>query len=330
MEKRQLGRSGLTTIPLALGTVTFGREIDEDSAYRILDYAVERGITFIDTAEAYGGGQAHDTHPDITHTPGDGYEVTQEMSSSEAVIGRWLKSRGVRDQLTLCTKVSFGGASPENIASKLEESLDRLNTDHVDVYKLHSPDHDTPVDETLDALTGHVSDGRIGTIGASNHTADDLQQALDASARGEYARYEVIQPQYNLAHQPGIDDILDLCLREEMAVTSHMPLGAGFFTGKYVNDMSRLPKATRFFIMPGHATLYFTEKNFEILAKLQAKAAELKVPMTRLAMAWVMTHPAITAPLVGARERAHIDNAFAAYEMGLDPELREEMTSWTG
>lgn len=329
MHKKELSASGLYTIPIALGTVTFGREINEESAYRVLDYAVERGITFFDTAEAYGGGQAHAGHPNLVHEPGDGYEVTTEMSSSEAVMGRWIKSRRVRDEIVLCTKVSSGGASPQNIEKKLYESLERLNTDYIDVYKLHSPDHETPVDETLNVLTEYVSKGIIKTIGASNHTVHDLKHALEVSTAGGYARYDVIQPQYNLAYQPGINDILDLCLKENMAVTSHMPLGAGFFTGKYSYDKSQLPKGTRFFIMPGHADLYFTEKNFEILGKLQAKAIELKIPMTRLAMAWVMTHPAITAPLVGAREKSHIDNAFAAYNMGLSSEVREEMTSWT-
>ena len=166
MEQRPLGRTGLTISAIGLGCVTFGREIDEDMSYRIMDYAVEKGITWLDTAEGYGGGNARAYRRDRLGVD-DIREVSGEMGSSECILGRWMQSRGCRDQMILCTKVSTGN-QPENIHRALSDSLDRLGTDYVDLYKLHKSDPDVPIDETLGALTEHVEAGRIHVIGCSN------------------------------------------------------------------------------------------------------------------------------------------------------------------
>ena len=336
IDKKPLGRSGKEISGIGLGCVTFGREIDEDQSYRILDYAVEKGITFLDTAEVYGGGQARQGRKQ-TYGVDDVRETTGEMSSSERIVGRWMQARGSRGEVTVCTKVSTGG-SPENIARALRDSLENLRTDYIDVHKMHSWDNDAPIDETIAGLSVGVNAGQVGVVGCSNYSAAQIQAALDASAKGGHARFQITQPPYNVARPPSAyghtsreeveDEILPICRREGIAVTPYSPLGAGFLAGKYVNDKSKLPSRTRFDVSPGHADIYFTDRNFGIVEQLRAKADELGVPMVRLAMAFVMTHPDVTAALVGARETRHIDNAVEAYEMGLDPELRAEMAAW--
>ena len=327
MQQKPLGRSGQTASAIGLGTVTFGREIDEATSCRVMDYALERGITFFDSAEGYGGGQSRHTRKTYFGID-DEREVTGEISSSERIIGDWLAKTGNRDRITLCTKVGSGG-SPENIRKALDASLNRLQTDRVDVYKMHSPDDKVPIGETLAALTEQVNAGRVRTIGCSNHSAAQLREALDASAADGYARYEVTQPAYSLVARQYEADLFPLCLQEEVAVTSFSPLAAGFLSGKYTPDRASIPAGSRFHIAPAHADLYYSDANFETLARLRAKAAELGVPLVRLALAWALTHQAVTCVLVGARTTAHIDNAVEACQMGLAPELRQEISSFS-
>lgn len=326
MDQKPLGRTGKTISGIGLGCVTFGREIDEEQSYRIMDYAVERGITFFDSAEGYGGGNARSGR--LAAGTDDVRETTGEMSSSERIIGTWMRSNGARGQVTICTKVGSGG-SPENIKLKLAASLDRLQTDRTDVYKMHSPDEGVPIAETLGALDAEVRAGRIGCIGGSNYDGAQMRESLDASAAHGYARFEITQPIYNLAHPEHEADLFPICQEEEVAVTPYSPLGAGFLAGKYRRgDRTAIPPRTRFDTVPGHIDVYFSDRGFNVVDALRVKSEEVGTPMVKLAMAWAMTHPAVTAVLVGAREMRHIDNAIEAYEMGLDPELRAEMSAW--
>ena len=327
MDQKKLGRTGKTISGIGLGCVTFGREIDEEQSYKIMDYAVEKGITFFDTAEGYGGGQAREGRRSATGVD-DVREATNEMSSSERMIGGWMRVNGTRDSITLCTKVGSGG-SPENIQRALTASLERLGTDSVDVYKMHSPDTTVPIAETLGALDEHVKAGRVGCIGGSNYDGAQMRESLDASAANGYARFEITQPIYNLSVADAQDDLFPICSAEEVAVTPYSPLGAGFLAGKYTRgDRTAIPKRTRFDTAPGHIDIYFNDRSFNVVDALRAKSEEMGVTMVKLAMAWAMTHPAVTAALVGARETRHIDNAIEAYEMALDLELRAEMSAW--
>lgn len=327
METRRLGRTEVSISEVALGCVTFGREIDEETSHEVMDYAYESGITFFDTAESYGGGQSRQTRRD-RHGVHDAREVSGEWSSSERIIGDWMRSRGVRDEITICTKVSTG-ASPGNIARALDTSLDRLKTDRVDIYKIHSPDADTPIGDSLQALTSAVAAGKIGVIGCSNFSGQQLGEALAASAANGYARFEVTQPPYNLVQREAERDLYPLCVAQDISVTPYSPLGAGFLAGKYTRDTSDIPQGTRFDIAPSHADLYFSEANFRIVDRLRKASEELGVPMVRLAVAWAMTHPAVTSVIIGARSPAHVDNALEAYRMGLDRNLRRTMSSWS-
>ena len=327
LEQKPLGRTGRTISAVGLGCVTFGREIDEETAYRIMDYAVDNGITFFDTAEVYGGGQARRYRKEAFGTE-DEREASGEMSSSERIVGRWMSSRGCRDDVTLCSKVISGGDA-DSISRALDGSLERLGTDHVDIYKMHEPDPDTPIAETMAAMTAEADAGRIGVVGGSNYSAAELREVLDASAAGGYRRFEIVQPPYSLALPDAEEELFPMCAREEIAVTPFSPLGAGFLTGKYNPDRSTIPLTTRFGVMPFHIDMYFTDRNFRTVDRLREKASELGLPMVQLAVGWAMTHPAVTSVIVGARTTEHIDNALRAYEFGLDPALREEMSGWT-
>ena len=325
MEQIPLGRTGRTIGALLLGSVTFGREIDEEQAHRVMDYAVEKGIDSIDTAEQYGGGQARQSRKERLGFE-DCREVSTEMSSAERIIGRWLRSRGCRKEITLCSKVSTGG-SAKNIVLELERSLDRLATDYLDVYYMHVPNRDVPIDETLDALTSEVRAGRIGVIGCSNYSAAQLQEALDASTAGGYNRFEILQPPYNLVQPEAEAELFPLCRREQISVATYSPLGAGLLTGRFDPDRP-IPAGTRFYVAPDYIDIYFTERNFRIVARLREKAAELGIPMVRLASAWTMSHPDVTSVVIGADTTQHVDEALAAYAMALDPDLRSEMSAW--
>ena len=327
MQDLPVGGSGVSVSAVGLGGGNWGREVDEETSWRVMDYAVERGVTFFDTGDLYGGGQSFETRKRLYGTD-DQRETTLEMFSSEKIIGRWMASRGCRDEVTLCTKVGSGG-SAENIAGSLARSLDHFQTDRVDIYKLHRHYDDTPVDETLGALADEVSAGRARTIGAANHTAAQVEEALAASERHGWPRFEVLQLPYSLAGPDIEDDLLPLARREGAAVTAYSPLAAGFLTGKYDRDPDKWPRNSRYHIMPGHADQYFSDRNFRILDLLKEKEAELGIPSIQLAMAWAITHPDVTAVLIGARTAEHIDNAVAALERGMDPDLRQEMASWT-
>ena len=327
MDQRPLGRTGSSISAIGLGTVTFGREIEEEASWPILDYAIEKGITFLDTAEAYGGGNSK-VGRIASYGIDDQREVTQEMHSSEKILGRWMKARGCRSEITLCTKVN-SGSDAENIPKALAASLERLQTDSTDVYKLHSPDLNIPIEETLAALNEEVLAGRIGVIGCSNFSGAQLREALEVSRSRGYARFEITQPPYNLAQKEVEKDLFPLCREEEIAMTPYSPLGAGFLAGKYSSADAELPEGSRFHIVPDHGDIYFKDENFRMLERLRQKADEMGLPMVRLAMAFVMSSPDVTCTLVGARKFDHIDNALAACEMELDPELRAEMAAWT-
>mgnify|MGYP001286802300 CR=1 FL=1 len=326
MEHRKLGRTDMSLSFIGLGCVTFGREIDEESSIAILDYAQGKGINWLDTAEAYGGGNARSYRKNVLKVS-DVRETSDIMGSSEIIIGKWMKSRGCRDDFIICSKVSSGN-SPDNIGRALEVSLDRLQIESVDIYELHSPDDTVPIDESLGALNELVRTGKVRTIGCSNFNASQLQEALRVSEQNNFERFEVIQPPYNLADPGAQDELFPLCIKEEVAVTTYSPLAAGFLAGKYTADRNAFPKGSRFDVIPGHADVYFNERNFRNVERLRDLANSLNIPMVKLAMAWVMGNRDITSVIVGARTVAHLENAFEAAELGIDRELLKEMSSW--
>ena len=311
--------------PIGLGGGNWGREIDEDASWRVMDYAVEHGVSFFDTGDVYGGGQSRQARARLYGT-GDIRETTLEMNSSEMILGRWMRARGCRDEITLCTKVGTGN-TPENIRSALAGSLERLGADHVDMYKLHRAD-DTPIDETLSALSEEVDAGRTRVVGCSNFSAEQLVEALETSRANGHRRFDVIQPPYSLALPDADEEIFPICEQDNVAVTAYSPLGAGFLTDKYTPDRSGIPKGSRYDIMPAHADQYFSERNFRVLDLLREKAKELQTSMIRLALAWAMHNPTVTSILIGARTPEHVDNALAARDIAMGDDLWREMRRW--
>ncbi len=315
METRALGRTEIRAPRLGLGCATFGREIDEATSFAIMDYAVEHGITLFDTAEAYGGGQAKEyrrTQLEID----DEREVSAELHSSEKIVGRWLRSRGVRREVVLVTKVSTN-FTRSHVREAIGASLERLQTDYVDVYLMHQFDAKTPIEESLAALDQVQREGLARAAGCSNFSGAQLREALEASRRLGLGRLEVTEGICNLAAPDAVTDLLPLCRTEEIGFLAYSPLGAGFLTGKYTPDRTNLPRGTRFHVIPGHVDVYFSERNFGVVSRLHAAAARLGVPAVRLAMAWVLSHPEVTTVLCGARTTAHLDNALAAVETEL-------------
>lgn len=295
MEYRPLGRTGMTVSALGLGCVTFGREIDEAASFAVMDQALARGITLFDTAEAYGAG------------------------ASETVVGRWLQARGTRDRIVLATKVS-GHLTAERILTSAEASLHRLQVEQVDLFQLHRFDPDVPFNEMLEALNQVVVRGWAKAIGCSNFAGWQLAKALWQQDVHGWARMESVQPNYNLVERDIELELLPLCADQEVGVVTYSPLGAGFLTGKYFPDAA--PSAeTRFGRLPGHQSIYFKPMGWRVLENLRAQSAATGIAMHHLALGWVLRQPGITSVLVGARTPAHLEQAFTAQTMQLEPEL---------
>lgn len=302
MEYRQLGRSDLKVSAIGLGAVTFSREIDDATAFTIIDHALDRGINLIDTAEAYNKG------------------------GSENVVGRWLKESGKRDNVVLATKM-LPPLTAERIPQAAEASLRRLQTDVIDLYQIHAFDKNTPMDESLAALGKLVDEGKVRYLGCSNFAAWQLCKALWRADVNGLPRLESVQPNYNLAIREIEQEMLPLCADQQIGVISYSPLGAGFLTGKYSTSWTA-PQGTRFDIIPDHWKVYENGRSMERMEKLRGKAAESGRSMVQLALAWVLGQPGITTTLIGSRSTAHIDQAFEAAEAGMSAELRAELNSW--
>lgn len=325
MDTSPLGKSSLVIPRIALGSSNFGREIDEKTSRSILDYAVDKGINLIDSSEAYGGGNAK-LGRKKAYGIDDSREVSNEMHSAEKIIGRWLSERQCRADITLCTKFNTSG-KPELVRKSLHDSLERLQTDHVEIYMLHCWFKDVPIGETLGALSDEVRAGRVGAIGCSNFTADQLRHAQQVATSLQLERINVLEPSFSLVDNAIRADLLPYCREDKIAILAYSPLAAGFLTGKYRRG-GDIPKGSRFDVAPAHTNVFFSEKNFQIVENLRALSAETGEPMTRLAMAWVFQLSGISSILIGARKFSQIDNAMEALENPVPSELIERMDSW--
>lgn len=296
MEYRSLGNTDLQVSSIGMGCVTFGREIDCDTSFAVLDHAFERGITLFDTAEAYAAGV------------------------SETVLGEWISERGLRDKIVLATKVS-GTLTRERVISSAEESLRRLKTECIDLFQLHNWDEETPLEETLAALSTLVEQGKVRYVGCSNWQAWQLAKSMLTS---QEVRMQSVQPPYNLVQREIEPDLLPLCVDQQVGVISYSPLGAGFLTGKYRRG-GEVPLGSRFEVIPGHQPIYFTDHGFAVLERLERFAAETGRSMIQLALAWVISRAGVTSMLIGARDTSHIDQAFEAERAAENSELRAQL-----
>jgi len=281
MKYNRLGNSDMEISRLSLGCVTFGREINRNESYKIMDFALAGGMNYFDTAEAYGKG------------------------ASEQVIGSWLKERGCRSRVYLGTKL-LPPYTPEKIISSCNDSLKRLQTSVIDLYQLHAFHKTALLPETLETLEQLIMDGKIRYIGISNFSDNQLRSFLKVQQEYHFNRISSIQNNHNLAIQNLGEELLDYCRQESIGTISFSPLGAGFLTGKYKNQ---IPRGSRFDIQPGHRDLYFSDKAAEALRKLEREASQSGRTMVELALRWVISNPEITTTLIGGRKISHINQA---------------------
>ena len=292
MEYRDLGETGLKVSHIGMGCVTFGREIDRDMSFRILDHAFELGINFFDTAAGYADG------------------------ASERVMGEWIESRGIRAEIVLATKVG-PPLDPQRVVASTRHSLDRLCTDRVDLFQLHNWDDGTPLEETLEALT-ELSDGElVDHVGCSNFLTWQLAKGLLLSERRGLAPLRTVQPPYNLVQREIESELLPFCDDQRVGVVAYSPLGAGFLTGKYQRGQS-VPVGTRFDVIPSHQPIYFTDHGYNILDMVEQLAQQANVSTIELALAWVLARQRISSVLIGARTPAHVDQACRAVTLQVD------------
>jgi aryl-alcohol dehydrogenase (NADP+) len=319
MQHTRLGRTGLPVSRLCLGTMTFGLQCDEATSVAILDRAFEAGVTFVDTADVYPLGGGLDT-----------------VGRTEEIVGRWLRNR--RDDVVVATKC-FGpmgprpwdtGNSRKHVVAALEASLRRLGTDHVDLYQLHFPDPATPIDETLGALDDLVRSGKVRYIGCSNFHAYQVARAIGRSETLGLARFASVQPRYNLLFRQIERELLPLCAEEGIGVIPYNPIAGGMLSGKHARGAPT--EGTRFTLGTASGTYqdrYWREEMFATVDELRAVAAEAGMPLVTLAVAWVLAHPAVTAPIIGASRPEQLDDNVAAVDVVLDADLKQRLDDLT-
>jgi aryl-alcohol dehydrogenase-like predicted oxidoreductase len=325
MDKRQLGKSDIQVAPLALGGNVFGWTIDEKGSFGILDGFVAAGLNLVDTADVYS-----------RWVPG------HSGGESESIIGKWMKLRGNRDKVIIATKVGGDmGQGKKDISKKyileaVERSLQRLQTDYIDLYQTHWDVETVPVEETLGAYAQLVQAGKVRWIGASNFSAARLKAALDASPNSPgaspgnnqgYPRYQTLQPLYNLYDREEFErDLEPVCLDEGVGVISYFSLASGFLTGKYRSEAD-LSKSAR----GGGNKKYLNERGFRILAALDEVSAAYKTEPASVALAWLIARPSVTAPIASATSTEQLIPLVKATELSLSPEsiaLLDKASAW--
>ena len=319
MEHVRLGRTGLRVSRLCLGTMTFGYQCDEAASRAILDAAAEAGVTFLDTADAY---------------PLGGPEQTR--GRTEEIVGRWLQGR--RREFVLATKCFFPtserpwdrGNSRKHVLDAIDASLRRLQTDHVDLYQLHAPDPETPIDETLRALEDVVRSGRARYVGCSNFLAYQVARALGRSEALGVVRLDSVQPRYNLLFREVERELLPLSLEEGLGVIPYNPIAGGLLSGKHHPEGG--PPPGRFTLGAAaqrYQDRYWHAEMFETVGRLQPLAEQAGLHLVTMAVAWVMAHPAVTAPIIGASRPEQLPPALAAATTRLDPALKARLDELT-
>ncbi len=304
MNKRKLGHSGLETFPLALGGNVFGWTVAEPASFALLDAFVASGFSLVDTADVYS-----------VWVPG------HSGGESEKIIGKWLKRSGRRQDVVIATKAGMEmapdkkGLSRAHILRSVEDSLTRLQTDYIDLYQSHTDDVETPLVETAETYSRLVEQGKVRAIGASNYKAERLAQALLVSEQHGYPSYQSLQPLYNLYDRADYETNLEpLCMEKGLGVISYFSLASGFLTGKYrsEDDLSKSPRGRR-------TKQYLNERGFRILRALDQVASQLDSTPARVALAWLIARPSITAPIASATNLEQLDDLIEATRLELDP-----------
>jgi aryl-alcohol dehydrogenase-like predicted oxidoreductase len=305
MELRQLGQTDLRVAPLAFGGNVFGWTVDEKQSFGLLDAFVDYGFNLVDTADVYS-----------SWVPGN------KGGESEAILGKWMKARNNRDKIILATKVGgdMGQGKKDNsrkhILKAVDDSLLRLQTDYIDLYQNHWDDESTPVDETLACFTELVNAGKVRWIGASNMSPERLRTSLKSSATNNFARYQTLQPLYNLYDREGFEkNYQQICIDNQLGVINYYSLASGFLTGKYRSEED-LGKSQR----GGGIKKYLDGRGLNILSALDTVAARHKSTPAAVSLAWLMRQPSITAPIASATSTHQLQELIAATKLQLDKE----------
>ena len=314
IEYRRLGRTGLKVSPLCLGSMNFGWTADEETSFAVMDAFAEAGGNFIDTADVYSR-----------------WVEGHNGGESEGVIGRWLQARGNRSQMIIATKVrgqmgpgpNDQGLSRRHIFDACDASLRRLQSDTIDLYQTHYFDADVPIDETLEALDRLVQQGKVRYVGCSNYPAWRLMEALWTSDKCGLARYNSIQPHYNLVNRAEFErELAEVCLANGIGIIPYSPLAGGFLTGKYSRD-----RDTDSVRAEGVRQHYFNDAGWKVLDAVRAVAGELDTTPLAVSLAWLLAQPGMTAPIFGANTVEQLQGSLAALDVDLTTAQMETLNN---
>jgi aryl-alcohol dehydrogenase-like predicted oxidoreductase len=303
MEKRSIGNSGLKVYPLAFGGNVFGWTVDEALSYKLLDAFTAEGFSLIDTADSYSR-----------------WVTGNRGGESETIIGKWLKRSGNRKKVIMATKVGSEmgpgkkGLSKSYILRAAEKSLQRLQTDYIDLYQSHFDDPETPMEETLEAYALLIRQGKVRAVGASNFTAERLSRALEIGERPGRPLYQSLQTLYNLYDRADYETNLEpLCKKKGLGVLTYFSLASGFLTGKYRSEDSLAGRARAEMVRK-----YVNERGFRILNALDLVAKQLNSKTASVALAWLIARPGITAPIASATSMEQLNDLINATRLQLD------------
>ena len=307
MEYRQLGRTGVRVSRLCMGTMSFGREADQQESARMYGACRDLGINFFDCADAYGRGEA------------------------EKILGELM--RGHRDDLVVTSKCFMAmsedlndrGGNRRHILRAVEASLGRLGTDRLDVLFMHRWDPVVPIEETLRALEKLVADGKVIYLGASNYAAWQIAKSLGVSERCGWPRFEVIQPMYNLVKRQAESEIFPLALAEGLGVITYSPVGGGLLSGKY--DTKRRPEVGRLMTNEEYVVRYGEDWVFETAERFNTLARDMGAHPVSLAVAWAANHPAVTSPIIGARNLEQLKPSLESIDIEMAADLHERISA---
>lgn len=317
MSKRELGRSGIQVPLLTFGGNVFGWTIDQSTSFSVLDALLEHQLNFIDTADVYSR-----------------WAEGNQGGESETIIGNWLKKSGKRDKIVLATKVGMEmgdgqkGLSPSYIRQSVENSLKRLQTDYIDLYQAHKDDEDTPLADTLETFDALIKEGKVRAIGGSNYSATRFAEALKVSKEQGFARYETLQPEYNLYDRKDYESGLEkVATDNSIGVINYYSLASGFLSGKYrgKEDASKSKRGQ------GVVAKYLNDRGHKIIQALDAVAEKHHVSPTQVSLAWLIARPSITAPIVSATSLKQIDELALATRLKLDHadiEALDKASAW--
>ena len=320
MNYRNLGRTGLKLSTICLGTMQFGWSADEAMAYRVMNKAVELGCNFFDTADIYSR-----------------WAENNDGGVSEEIIGRWLQQSSLRRQdIVLATKVrgQMGdgpndiGLSRVHIITAVEDSLRRLQTDYIDLYQVHWPDEETPLDETLSALNDLVRTGKVRYIGCSNYPAWLLMKSLWISDVKDLARFDSLQPHYSYVHRAEFErELQAVCADQGIGVIPYSPLAAGFLTGKYRRETA-VPDSVR---ADGVKSKYMNEQGFAAVDKLEEVGKSHNATVAQTAIAWILANPTVSSAVIGANNLDQLTDTMKGADIELSAEEKaalDEVTAW--